>query len=341
MRFETALTLLLLAASCTPRNIKPGADPLKKGNVDESVKQEPTDTSKSESAKGSSDGKSGDEGNKRTAQSASKDAAKKAKAASSYETVGKPHEGVATAAPQIVKISIPLQPKECYSFSVQLDKDMQAESLEVFDPAGTRVHQGRAIPTQKTESLCPSVEGEYRAEVKVIKGLGKVSLQAYKLKPPAPYPTATESRQLLSSFAQSVAEGQPPVSPIYTMVGPPEDAHFLVKLERSACYNLVTAADSGVEELHVTLLEPAGHKVLEDGAASAKKHMTYCVESGGLYRASLHIARGSGEVAFQVFQSPAKYTPPTRSVPGVRVTAAQHASEPPKPQVVWPAPPRF
>lgn len=306
--------------------------------ADKTEKTEKSDkTEKADKNSGKADKASSKAAKAEADKPASSDASKRAKPGlDDYEVYGKPAIEISSNPPGTIKLTVPLQARDCYSFSVQLDKDMQSGKLTIYDPNGKAWPLGDASG-QKTEALCAPASGEYRAELEVLKGKGKVSLQPYKLKlPPA---SASESRQQLDTLAKNVADGLAAASPVYTILAPPSEANVMFKLEKNSCYDFLSAADAGVEQVHMALIEPAGHRLIEDDTPSPRKHFSHCVEATGLYRAAFNVVRGSGEIAFQVFRNPAKLFPVPRASAPRRITVSARSTAPEPAKGRWPVMP--
>jgi hypothetical protein len=161
-----------------------------------------------------------------------------------------------------------------------------------------------------------------------------ISLFASAQEPPSMI--SVPLREQLATLSQSLAPGQPPVTPpMGGFMAWRRPYSYLVPMEAGRCYTILGIGGPGVVDLDLFLFDPGNLRVALDRHTNNWPRIAYCASFNGQYRVEAKVKRGAGEAAVRAYYASTTGAPAPLPVPVQPAVAAQ----PPAAVVVIPPPP--
>jgi hypothetical protein len=127
-------------------------------------------------------------------------------------------------------------------------------------------------------------------------------------------------REQLAALAQSLAPGQPPVTPAMGgFMAWRRPYSYLVPMEAGRCYTILGIGGPGVVDLDLFLFDPNNLRVALDRHTNNWPRIAYCASFPGQYRVEAKVKRGAGEAAVRAYYAstagaPAQPMPPSAPI---------------------------
>ncbi len=213
-------------------------------------------------------------------------------------------------------VPVQLRRGYCYAFASLASNQTNRINASVLNSEGRLVAKNDTKKRNVVLKLCPKEPGRHVLRTIALKGSGAVFVAAWaRSEGTAPSATdnvikeATSSEELEANFrllkAEMEARGYSDDADMKrAALSEGGSESFILPLQANTCYAVMTVSDDGVQNLDLSLNNPAGTVIDRDFGTDATPVVRACTAAAGDFRLEARMVKGSGQFAYAAFPWP-------------------------------------